>query len=152
MKKYIVIFLFSVLFLGSCASEKHSTSPLTNAMNSTSSSVPKSLQDIYGTTMKDNINASEITNLISSFPKFKNDAVNKEVTKLKLNLQNYLYAYEAYNIAGKQRSLKDFEESYKKLQKLRKFLNPDEDGVLNRYLVRIKTNMGVLESATVNFK
>ncbi len=34
----------------------------------------------------------------------------------------------------------------KNMQKLRKFLNRDEDEVLNRYLVRIKTNMTFLNS------
>ncbi len=150
MKKIFYSLTFLTI-LSSCASEKYGNSPITAAISSYESN-PVSLQQIYGDTMKDNLNASEITNLISTFPKFGNDAVNKEVAVLKLALQNYLYAYEAFNLSGKQRAMKEFEKSYKKIQKLRKYMNQDEDNVLNRYLVRIKTNMAVLESASVTAK
>ena len=53
---------------------------------------------------------------------------------------------EAYNMNGLNNAQRNFEKSYKNLQNLRKFLNQDEDQVLNRYLVRIKTNMTFLES------
>lgn len=147
MRKFFYSLTFFSVLLTSCASEKYGNSPVTASLNqSESSSV--TLQQIYGETMKENINASEITNLIATFPKFSNGGVNKEISVLKLALRNYLYSYEAYNLDGKQRAAKDFEKSYKKIQKLRKYMNKDEDDVLNRYLVRIKTNMAVLESAS----
>lgn len=90
--------------------------------------------------------SSEITSLVSSFPKFRNDAVNAEVLNLKYHLKDYIGAMDAYNINGLNNAQRNFEKSYKKLQKLRKFLNQDEDQVLNRYLVRIKTNMTFLDS------
>ena len=90
--------------------------------------------------------SSEISNLVSSFPKFRNDAVNAEVINLKYHLKDYIGAMEAYNAVGRTNALKNFERSYKKIQKLRKYLNEDEDQILNRYLVRIKTNMTFLES------
>ena len=90
--------------------------------------------------------SSEITNLISTFPKFKNDAVNAEVINLKYHLKDYVNAMEAYNINGLNKAQRQFQKSYKKIQNLRKYLNPDDDQVLNRYLVRIKTNMSLLES------
>lgn len=90
--------------------------------------------------------SSEISNLVSSFPKFRNDAVNAEVVNLKYHLKDYIAAMEAYNINGLNNAQRNFERSYKKLQKLRKYLNADDDQVLNRYLVRIKTNMTFLES------
>lgn len=151
MKKIIYCLTFCALFLNSCASEQYGKSPVTSSLNGDSQNTV-SLQQLYGDTMKDNLNASEITNLISTFPKFRNDGVNKEVSVLKTALQNYLYSYEAYNPAGIRRAARDFEQSYKKLQKLRKYINEDEDNVLNRYLVRIKTNMAVLESAAVTAK
>ena len=92
------------------------------------------------------IYSSEITNLISTFPKFKNDAVNAEVINLKYHLKDYVNAMEAYNINGLNKAQRQFQKSYKKIQNLRKYLNPDDDQVLNRYLVRIKTNMSLLES------
>lgn len=90
--------------------------------------------------------ASEITNLMASFPKFRSDAVNKEVVQLNYHLKDYIGAIEAYNINGLVSAERNFERSYKKLQKLRKFLNQDEDAVLNRYLVRIKTNLSILNN------
>ena len=53
---------------------------------------------------------------------------------------------EEYNMTGLKNAEKKFEKSYKNLQKLRKYLKREEDEVLNRYLVRIKTNMSQLNS------
>ena len=97
--------------------------------------------------IKKNVNASEISNLISTFPTFKSNSINEEVTNLKYSLQNYLYAIESNNIAGRNRSIKSFEKSYKKIQKLRSGLGKDDDEVLNRYLVRLKTNISVIEDS-----
>lgn len=73
--------------------------------------------------------------------------MNEEVTSLKYSLQNYLYAIDANNSTGKKRALKSFEKSYKKIQKQRQSLGKDDDEVLNRYLVRLKTNISVIEDA-----
>lgn len=97
--------------------------------------------------IKENVNASEISNLISTFPKFKNTGLNDEITALKYSLQNYLYAIDANNVQGKNRAIKDFEKSYRKIQKLRQHLDKDDDEVLNRYLVRLKTNITVIEDS-----
>ena len=107
-----------------------------------------SSSEIYSYSERKNliVYSSEISNLITSFPKFKNDAVNEEVGKLKYYLKDYIGAMEAYNMNGLNTAQRNFEKSYKKLQKLRKYLNKDDDQVLNRYLVRIKTNMTFLES------
>lgn len=95
----------------------------------------------------DQINySSEITNLVSSLPKFTNDAVNKEASKLKFYLKDYICGMEAYNLVGMDKAYRNYQKSYKSLQKLKPYLNKDEADVLNRYLVRIKTNMNILES------
>lgn len=145
MKKPVFYLLLSIITLASCATEKFNVSPLSASL-STGTNRSGSIEDVMGGTLANNINASEITNLIATFPKFRNDAVNKEVLILKDHLKNYLFAYEAYNIAGKNRSLQDIQQSYRKIQKLRKYLNSDEDEIVNRYLVRIKTNLSVLET------
>ena len=129
-----------IMFLAlSCSAEKINLSPI-GAMSGSSA--------IYSYDDRKNliVYSSEITNLVASFPKFRSDAVNAEVTKLKYHLKDYIGAMEAYNINGLNRAQRNFEKSYKKLQTLRKYLNSDEDQVLNRYLVRIKTNMTFLES------
>ncbi|MCZ2082999.1 MULTISPECIES: hypothetical protein [unclassified Kaistella] len=132
---YILILLLSL----SCSAEKINLSPV-GGMSLQSSS--------YSYSERKNliVYSSEISNLISSFPKFKNDAVNLEVVNLKYHLKDYIGAIESYNINGLNNAQRNFEKSYKKLQKLRKYLNADDDQVLNRYLVRIKTNMTFLES------
>ena len=91
--------------------------------------------------------ASSISNLISTFPKFKNDAVNKEVSYLKSALTDYLNSVRELSISSKTKSLKHFEKNYKSIQKLRKFMTKDDDEVLNRHMVKIKTNMNLLEAA-----
>lgn len=144
-----LFFLGVLIIITSCATEKLNFSPLTNNFYSESKGLnaDKSLKKGIEINIKENVNASEISNLISTFPKFKDPALNDEVTSLKYSLQNYLYAIDANNAGGKNRAVKDFERSYKKIQKLRKNLNKDDDEVLNRYLVRLKTNITVIEDA-----
>jgi hypothetical protein len=120
-------------------------SPLNNSTTSKTTAV-KDL-NTFNNYITQNENAAEITNLLSSFPKFsKNKSLNLEAASMIVNIQDYLYAVEAGNAPGKDRALKGFEKSYKKIQILRKNLTPDEDEVLNRYLVRIKTNINIIEN------
>ncbi|MFC3160563.1 hypothetical protein ACFOEQ_20710 [Chryseobacterium arachidis] len=121
-----------------------STSFYSEAKGSDSDKKSKNGIDIN---IKENVNASEISNLIATFPQFKNTALNTEITALKYSLQNYLYAIDANNPSGKNRTIKDFEKSYKKIQKLRQNLNKDDNEVLNRYLVRLKTNISAIEDS-----
>lgn len=144
-------FFFGVLLIitASCATEKLNLSPLSNNFYSDTkgSDSGKDKKKGFDINIKENINASEISNLISTFPKFKNVEVNEEITSLKYSLQNYLYAIDANNSPGKNRAIKSFEKSYKKIQKLRQRLDKDDDEVLNRYLVRLKTNISVIEDS-----
>ncbi|PZU83695.1 MAG: hypothetical protein DI529_12320 [Chryseobacterium sp.] len=91
--------------------------------------------------------ASSISNLVSTFPKFRNDAVNREVGSLKNSLTDYLNAIREFNQSEKHKAIGDFEKYYKKIQKLRKFMTKDDDEVLNRYMVKIKTNINLLEAS-----
>jgi hypothetical protein len=146
--KRLLFFGVLLILTTSCATEKLNFSPLSNnfyseAKGSDSDRAKKSI-DIN---VKENVNASEISNLISTFPTFKNADLNNEITSLKYSLQNYLYAIDANNLSGKNRAIKSFEKSYKKIQKLRQQLGNDDDEVLNRYLVRLKTNITVIEDS-----
>ncbi|MFL9834571.1 hypothetical protein [Chryseobacterium terrae] len=136
-----------LLITSSCASEKLNLSPLSNTFSSDSKSADSEDSKSISINITENVNASEITNLISTFPKFTNTAVNEEVSTLKYTLQNYLYAIENGNLSGKNKTIKSLEKSYKSIQKLRKYLKKDEDEVLNRYLVRLKTNITVIEDS-----
>ncbi len=91
--------------------------------------------------------ASSISNLVSTFPKFRNDAVNREVGALKTSLTSYLNAIRDFNFSDKRKSMDEFEKYYKKIQKLRKFMTKDDDEVLNRYMVKIKTSINLLEAS-----
>ena len=150
MKNAVYLLLIVFTFFTSCATEKFNVSPLNNSLST--SDKKRNLKDKWNKTITANVNASEITNLIATFPKFRNEAVNKEISKLKSSLQNYLYAYDAYNMDGRNRSMQKVKNSYRKIQKLRQYLNEDEDEVVNRYLVRIKTNLSILESSDTEHK
>lgn len=132
-----------LLFVFSCSAEKINLSPLSDDSQDSSF-------EVSSPTFSDRkdfvVYSSEITNLIASFPKFRNDAVNSEVKILKSHLRDYVDAMKSYNMFEVERSYSRFERSYKKLQKLRKYLNIDDDEVLNRYLVRIKINMNHLQT------
>ncbi|KPE49914.1 hypothetical protein [Chryseobacterium indologenes] len=150
MKK---LFFFGVLIIiTSCATEKLNLSPLSNNFYSETkgSDSDRGSKKAFDINIKENVNASEISNLISTFPKFKNDGLNEEITSLKYSLQNYLYAIDANNLNGKNRAIKSFEKSYKKIQKLRQNIDKDDNEVLNRYLVRLKTNISVIEDSLKN--
>jgi len=150
MKK---LFFFGVLIIiTSCATEKLNLSPLSNNFYSETkgSDSDRGSKKSFDINIKENVNASEISNLISTFPKFKNDGLNEEITSLKYSLQNYLYAIDANNLNGKNRAIKSFEKSYKKIQKLRQNIDKDDNEVLNRYLVRLKTNISVIEDSLKN--
>lgn len=135
-------YLFLFLAVMSCSAEKFSLSPLAESFEG------KDFKNDYSNDKRKKliVYSSEITNLISSFPKFRNDAVNAEVSNLKSHLKDYIIAMEDYNVNGLNNAHRKFEKSYKKLQNLRKYLNEDDDQILNRYLVRIKTNMTFMES------
>ncbi|UFH31066.1 hypothetical protein LNP04_13925 [Chryseobacterium sp. C-71] len=149
MKRQYFFGLLLLIIISSCATEKPNVSPLSSSFYSEArrADAEAGANSSFSININENVNAAEITNLISTFPKFKNTALNEEVNTLKYSLQNYLYALDAGNVSGKNKTLKSLEKSYKKIQKLRKYLNKDDDAVLNRYLVRLKTNVTFIEDS-----
>ncbi|SEW38986.1 hypothetical protein SAMN05421841_2533 [Chryseobacterium wanjuense] len=147
--KRLLFFGVLTIITSSCATEKPNFSPLSTSFYSETkgSDSDRGAKNNIEINVKDNVNASEISNLIATFPQFKNTALNDEITSLKYSLQNYLYAIDANNASGKNRAIKNFEKSYKKIQKLRENLNKDDNEVLNRYLVRLKTNISAIEDS-----
>lgn len=145
---FLVATLFAIVNT-SCATEKLNTSPLSNNFYSEAKTAQAEIEASKGISINisDNVNASEITNLISTFPSFKNKGLNEQIQVLKYNLQNYLYAIDAGNKSGKNRNIKSLEKSYKNIQKLRGTLDKDDNELLNRYLVKIKTNVSVIEDS-----
>lgn len=151
MSKKIIFCAFPLIFLFSCNAEKVNLSPISDLDGT------DRYRNTSFTERADQINyASEITNLISTLPKFRNDAVNAEARKLKTSLHQYIDDIQDYNPKKQAAAFAHYEDSYKKLQKLKSYLTTDESEVLNRYLVRIKTNMNILDeqqkkkSVTIN--
>lgn len=145
MTRYIKIAVLGIV-LASCSSEKVNLSPVYESYASTDYT-PVNFPDRFSGKTVQNFYASELVNQMSTFPNFRNSAVNSEVGILKQQVREYVFAMQEYNNPGRQKALQRVEDSYKKIQKLRKFLNYDEDQVINRYLVRIKSNISQLEAA-----
>lgn len=147
--KRLYFFGLLLIIITSCATEKPNVSPLSTSFYSEArkGDAEAESSNRFSININENVYAAEITNLVSSFPKFKNTALNEEINTLKYSLQNYLYAIDAGNLSGKNKTLKGLEKSYKKIQKLRTYLSKDDDAVLNRYLVRLKTNVAFIEDS-----
>jgi hypothetical protein len=87
----------------------------------------------FNINIKENVNASEISNIISTFPKFKNNGLNDEITNLKYSLQNYLYAIDANNSTGKTEHLKASKNHTKKFK--------SKDRVLAKMMTKFSTDI-----------
>ncbi len=144
MKKIGFLIILNIVVF-SCASEGYSSSPLSNAFT-TEAAVHVDQESLFSNFIIENINASELSKLISTFPSFKKDNLDKEITYMKANLQTYLFAIESGNRVAKDKSLTNFEKRYKKIQNLKKTLSPDQEDLLNSYLVRVKTNISEIEA------
>ena len=136
----ILLLLLTTL---SCSVEKTNISPIGDSFSSTN---PKIAPYTLSEKKKLIVYSSEVSNLISSIPKFKNDAVNAEVLTLKTHLKHYLTGINTRNEKEIKSALKSYEKSYKKLQNLKNYLKQSENDVLNRYLVRLKTNMNLINT------
>ena len=146
--KRLYFFGLLLIIIISCATEKPNVSPLSTSFYSEAKKAEAEAEaSSFSININENVNAAEISNLIATFPKFKNIALNEEINTLKYSLQNYLYAIDAGNTSGKNKTLKSLEKSYKKIQKLRSYLTKDDDAVLNRYFVRLKTNITFIEDS-----
>lgn len=145
--KFLPSLLLTILLLSSCATEKVNLSPISANFTGTSSS--KLSADTFenaGNNVEFIKYSSSLTNICNTFPKFKNQEVNKEISRLKFNISEYIYAVKEHNKVGKEKAFYNYEKSYKKIQRLRSGLTEDEQNLLNRFMVNIKTNITLLES------
>ncbi|NAW51516.1 hypothetical protein GNY06_09035 [Elizabethkingia argentiflava] len=88
---------------------------------------------------------SDLSNLITVFPKFTNAAVDAEIKKLKTAVQSYIYATTEGKAKQKKSAYKAYAQSFKTLQSLKKYMNSDDMELMSRYLTRIKANINSLE-------
>lgn len=147
----VIIILISIVGFVSCATEKLYPSPMYEGFVALTDSSPK-------VKFPDNFNdktglifyTSELSSQIQNFPKFSNTALNQEVIVMKYHIKKYVYALKKHNILEREKALRHFEKSYKKIQKLRKYLSTTDDEVINRYLVRIKSNIAQIEALQIS--
>ena len=135
------------LLLVSCGIEKVSVSPATALLSEVSYDTFADAANGIETKIEFINYSSEINNAFqNSLISFSKKEVNEEVSALKFTISEYLYAVKEHNTIGKEKSFFNYEKSYKKLQKLKNKLNPEEQDTLNRFLVKIKTNITLIES------
>ena len=135
------------LLLVSCSVEKVSVSPATTLLSEVSYDTFADAADGIETKIEFINYSSELNNAFqNSLISFSKKEVNEEVSALKFTISEYLYAVKEHNMVGKEKSFFNYEKSYKKLQKLKNKLNPEEQDTLNRFLVKIKTNISLIES------
>lgn len=135
------------LLLVSCSVEKVSVSPATALLSEVSYDTFADAADGIETKIEFINYSSELNNAFqNSLISFSKKEVNEEVSALKFTISEYLYAVKEHNTIGKEKSFFNYEKSYKKLQKLKNKLNPEEQDTLNRFLVKIKTNISLIES------
>ena len=69
--------------------------------------------------------------------------------KLKLSITDYVYAIKQENSLEKSNAYKKYTDSYKNIQTIKTQLSKDELELLNRFLVKVKTNISLIDS--INF-
>lgn len=147
MKKKVFGLVGLCLAVMSCSVEKVNLSPTTPLLTTQNVSAKSFSKDI-----NDNIDfikySSEITNTLSLYDDFSNKEVNKTFSDLKFNITEYLYAIREHNTVGREKAFYNYEMSYKKIQKQKTRLSDDNQEILNRILVNIKTNLNLIESLT----
>lgn len=143
---FFIRFVVIIVLLLSCSSEKVTLSPIYNSFSNETPQKPTRFPDRFNDKTGEVFYASELLSHISTFPKFQNTALNDEVIHLKHNIKEYVYAVQSYNLTKQEKSLYNIEKSYKKIQRLRKYLNKNDDEIINRYLVRIKSNISQLQT------
>lgn len=89
---------------------------------------------------------SELSDIVSYIPEFKNEKINKAIEKTKFDITDYIYAIREYNRVGEERSFDRLQSDFKKLTKFKNLMSEDEYEVLMRYLVKIKSNISLLKS------
>lgn len=139
-----IIIICTIFF--SCSSEMSTLSPMSSGFMATTTTQSPALSNKFKNKTTEVFYASELLSQISTFPKFQNSDLNQEVSLLKNNISEYVYAVQNHNLIKQEEYLYRIEKSYKKIQSIRKTLSPKDDEIINRHLVRIKSNLYQLQS------
>lgn len=140
VKKLILFILLSVIIV-SCSAEKIAFFSETNSKQN----LINFQKDVSQNVNKVNY-MSELSDIVSYIPEFKNEKLNKVIEKTKFDITDYVYAIREYNRVGEERSFDRLQSDFKKLTKFKNLMSEDEYEVLMRYLVKIKSNISLLKS------
>lgn len=142
--KFFKLGILLFLIITSCSSEKSLSPMRLSSINN--ESIPTNVLVAFQDKTGQIFYASELSSQISTFPKFQNSALNNEVANLKIYIKDYLDAVKDYDIIKQEQALHNYEKSYRKIQNLRKYLNKQDDEIINVYMVRIKNHIEKLNS------
>lgn len=149
MTKKILLGLFCIFMLEACSVEQVNLSPISQSLANTKNEQIPHLKEI-AKSVENNAEyikyAAELSNAAEALPRFSTKHIDKPIDAIKFNVSEYLYATREYNENRRARTLYKLQNAYKKIQKLRKYLTPEEDETLNFYLVKIKTNITLIEA------
>lgn len=146
MKKKYVLLIGFLMTMISCSVESSLTSKTDQLENTFEGMNVLNIASISAEKIK---YTSDLTNVISYLPTYKNLEINRQNSLLKFYITDYIYAIQERNLKGKSNAYDNFQKCYKKLQKLKQTLDIEDQEYINRYLVKIKTNMTMLESLEV---
>lgn len=139
------VFFFGFLLI-SCATERPNFSPTNSLLNQISANTLESAVRETSHNLELIKYTSEITNTFDEGNGISEESIQQEINQLKFYVSEYIFAVKEHNIVGREKSLYNYEKSYKKIQKLKNRLSPKEAEELNRFLVKIKTNINLIES------
>lgn len=134
----------------SCSVEKVNLSPTTSLLAITKNTSTQSISKDINNNVDFIKYSSEITNTLSLRNDFSNKEINKTFADLKFNITEYIYAIKEHNTMGKEKAYYNYENCYKKLQKQKSKLTPENQEILNRILVNVKTNLNLISALEPN--
>ena len=141
--------LGGLLLATSCSVEKENLSPTTSIFDEIQSYTPKNIQQEIENQSNFILYSSEITNSFKAVKNLSYPIINSEISNLQFYITEFIYATQASHI-DKEKAFSKYEKAYKKVQKLKNKLPDEEQQRLNQFLVKVKTNMSLIETIKDN--
>ena len=142
--------LGGLLLTTSCSVEKENLSPTKSIFDEIQSYTPKNIQQEIENQSNFILYSSEITNSFKEVKNLSYPAINPEIYNLQFYITEFIYATQAYNDIDKEKAFSKYEKAYKKVKKLKNKLPDEEQQRLNQFLVKVKTNMSLIETIKDN--
>lgn len=142
MVNNIILVFVLLMTIVSCSVEQVNLSPAQSSYKEKVIGFQKEVaSDIEGVNYM-----SELSDIVSYIPQFKNDKVNQHIEKMKIDITEYIYAVREYNRVGEERYFDRLQSDFKKISKFKNLMSDDEYQLLTSYLVKVKSNISLLKS------